>query len=385
MIRAVILSYTERGGELNREMAESLRGDGDVVFSCRFGQEFSSTDALLESEWRCTSAFVFVGAAGIAVRHIAPFVADKFRDPAVLVIDEAGQFVIPILSGHVGGGTALARRLSARLGAQAVITTATDVRERFAPDVFAVSNHLCLPDPASVRQVAAAVLRGETVRLRTELPILGEVPAGVEVIREGGGLCRFSGTESPADRGAAGASSDGGAAETDLTVGYPDGRVLCRLAHRSYIIGVGCRKGKSGGELYAFLREVCEEGGIDPHRIAAVASIDGKREERGIWELARRLGAEYEVFSAEELSRVGEAVHASAFVEQTVGVDNVCERSALCLAKRWAAAAAEERDVCPADGEESGDYRLVVEKKARDGMTFAAVWFAPAAYRWCAP
>ena len=381
MIRAVILSYTERGGQLNRKIAEYLHGDGDVAVSCLFGSAFSSTAALLEGEWQRTSAFVFICAAGIAVRHIAPFMTDKLHDPAVLVTDEAGEFVIPVLSGHVGGGVALARRLAEGLGAQAVITTATDVEKRFAPDVFAVSNHLCVPDAAAAREVSAAVLRGEPILLRTGIPVSGNVPPGVSVSRESGGICRLSGKADPADGRLSGASADGEAEKTDLTVGYPDGRTVCRLAHRSYIIGVGCQKGKSGGELYGFLREVCEESGIDLRRIAAVASIDVKREETGIWELARRLGAEYEVFSAEELSRVGEAVHASAFVERTVGVDNVCERSALCLAKRWAAA----EGGSGTDGAEGGDYRLVAEKRARDGMTFAVARFTPAAYRWCAP
>lgn len=351
MRRIVILSYTERGGQLNREIAACLRGGGDVAVSRIWGADFSSTDCLLEEEWRRTAAFVFVGAAGIAVRHIAPFLTDKFHDPAVLVADEDGRFVIPILSGHVGGGVRLARDVADGIGAQAVVTTATDVRGRFAVDVFAVRNHLCVPDAAAIRAVSAAVLRGDTVRLRTGIPIAGEPPAGVEALP--------AGAERPA-----GLSDRTDAA---LIVEAADGGELCRLAHRSYVVGVGCKKGKDGGALYDFLREVCALSGIGEERICAVASVDRKREEPGVWELARRLRASYEVFSAGELAQIGDRVHASAFVERTLGVDNVCERSALCLAK------------CLAAG---GGYRLIAEKQARDGMTLAVAAFSPSSYHW---
>lgn len=82
-------------------------------------------------------AFLFIGAAGIAVRYIAPYVKDKFTDSAVVVADEAGQYVIPLLSGHVGGAAELADQIANLLGAVSVHTTATDVRKKFAADVFA--------------------------------------------------------------------------------------------------------------------------------------------------------------------------------------------------------------------------------------------------------
>lgn len=340
MKRVVILSYTERGGQLNSRLARLLREGGDVAVSCRFGQDFSSTAQLLEEEWRCAGAFLFVGAVGIAVRHIAPLLEDKLHDPAVLAADEDGRFLIPVLSGHVGGGVALARELADKIGAQAVITTATDVRGRFAVDSFAAANHLCVPDPAAVREISAAVLQDTAIELRTDIPIAGEVPEGLTVRREG--------------------------ASADIAVGYPDGRAACVLAHRPYIVGVGCKKGKSGAELSAFLAEVCGQNGIDARRVAAVASIDKKREEKGIWELARGLGVPYGVFAAEELAQIEEEVSPSAFVESAVGVDNVCERSALCLAKRWAA---------------GGVYKLVAKKQVRDGMTLAVAAFRPTAYR----
>ena len=104
---------------------------------------------------------MFVGAAGIAVRLIAPWVQDKLKDPAVLVIDEQGRYAIPILSGHVGGCNELAEAAAQILGAEPVITTATDLRQAFAVDVFATENELVISDRELAKQISAAELRGE--------------------------------------------------------------------------------------------------------------------------------------------------------------------------------------------------------------------------------
>ena len=133
------------------------------------------------SQWTGTmfreqSAIVFVGAAGIAVRAIAPFIKDKMTDPPVVVVDEGGCFSIPILSGHVGGANALAERISGCIGAVPVITTATDVNGLFAVDVFAAANGLALTDREAARQVSARLLDGGKVGFFHEF---GDWSAGV--------------------------------------------------------------------------------------------------------------------------------------------------------------------------------------------------------------
>lgn len=86
------------------------------------------------------TAVIFVGAMGICVRTIIPLVADKHTDPAVVCVDSAGRYVIPVLSGHVGGANELARRLARRLGAEAVITTQSDGAGLWALDTLAADN-----------------------------------------------------------------------------------------------------------------------------------------------------------------------------------------------------------------------------------------------------
>lgn len=327
---------------MNDRITGRLREEGDVAYSFRYGAELRDTGKLLEAEWRRTGAFIFIGAAGIAVRHIAPFLTDKTRDPAVLVADECGRYVIPVLSGHIGGGVALARRMADALGAEAVITTATDLNGKFAVDVFAVHNHLLLYDTGAIKKISSVILKGRKVAIHTDIPIEGAAPEGVCVA----GDCPESGK---------------------VTVTC-QGEVLCELFPRPYVVGIGCKKGKSADALWDFLMRVCAERRIDMARIAAVASIDRKKEEAGIWELSERLGISYEVYTARELEQVTDRVHSSAFVEQTVGVDNVCERSALRLAGEY--------------GENCG---LVVEKQTCDGMTVAVAEYRPRSYCWHTP
>ena len=112
-----------------------------------YGASFSSMDAL-----------IFVGACGIAVREIAPYVKSKKTDPAVLCIDEAGRFVIPLLSGHIGGANALAVELAEKLGATAVVTTATDVRGKFSVDAWAARHGCVISDMGLAKAVSAAIL-----------------------------------------------------------------------------------------------------------------------------------------------------------------------------------------------------------------------------------
>ena len=127
---------------------------------------------------------VFVGAAGIAVRAVAPYLMGKAYDPAVIVIDEQGKFVIPLLSGHLGGANALAVRLAEGLGAVPVLTTATDGRQVFAVDTWAKAHDCAVVEPHYIKYVSGALLRGETVGVRSDFPVDGLLPAHIDLKRD---------------------------------------------------------------------------------------------------------------------------------------------------------------------------------------------------------
>ena len=189
-------SYTERGKELAARVSALLTEAG-----------YRCVGAEVEEAFRRCDLLVFVGASGIAVRKIAPYVRDKFQDPAVLCLDEYGRFVIPLLSGHVGGANAFARFLGRKLGAAVAISTATDLNRRFAVDVFAVQNGLRIGSREKAKRVSAALLRGEEVAFSSDFPLRDteKLPEGLVAKPPAEGqLCiRISAAPDPEAEGAA--------------------------------------------------------------------------------------------------------------------------------------------------------------------------------------
>ena len=268
-------------------------------------------------------AMVFVGACGIAVREIAPFVKSKVTDPAVLSRDELGQFVIPLLSGHIGGANALARRLAKELGATAVVTTATDVTGRFPVDDWAARNGWAISSLGVAKAYSAAILE-EDLPLVSDFPILTELPNGV-----------YAG-----DRGDLGLCLSWHKKE-------PFGKTL-RLIPRTLHLGLGCRRGTEEEAIRAAVDGVLAERGIDPAAIRCAASIDLKKDEEGLLEFCEELGLVPAFHTAEELRALPGDFTASPLVEKVTGVDNVCERAALL-----------------------GAETLLVKKQAGGGVTVA--------------
>ena len=161
-----VIAFTRRGAALGRSLADALGGSLHVParFAPEVGAEaYASLEGWTAWAWARADALVFVGAAGIAVRAIAPHVRDKFSDPAVVSVDEAGRFVVPLLSGHVGGANELARRVAALTGGQAAVSTATDVNGLFAVDVWARERGMAITDRVLAKEVSAALLEGRPV------------------------------------------------------------------------------------------------------------------------------------------------------------------------------------------------------------------------------
>ncbi len=182
-----VFSFTREANRLNRCVQEKL---SDCGYLCE-----GYTTSRLEGTWDLKAPdtdikawigrqwgkkdFLFIGAAGIAVRYIAPWVRDKYTDSAVLVMDEKGEYVIPLLSGHMGGAVEIAREIERSVHAAAVITTATDVRKKFAVDVFAKDNRLRITDRSLVTKISAAELEDTPVGFYSELPAEDPLPSGL--------------------------------------------------------------------------------------------------------------------------------------------------------------------------------------------------------------
>lgn len=320
-----VFSFTRTGTELNKKICRILRRMGKTCAGYAVKKYADGETGPLPEDIRAFAGedwgrydLLFIGAAGIAVRYIAPWVRDKFTDPAVLVMDERGQYVIPVLSGHVGGAVRLARELAEETEAEAVITTATDVQGKFAVDVFAEENGLYLEDREEARAISAAVLEGERIALFTESPecqVKGKVPQEI---------CLCGNWEEAA-------SFPHRILVADSARKPEEGTLLLRP--RNVTAGIGCRRGISEELLESGLKSALAEHGLVMGQVQALASIDLKKEEPALLALAEKYRIPLAVYTAEELREIREVTSRSDFVERTAGVDNVCERAALLCGK----------------------------------------------------
>ena len=320
--RCVCLAFTEKGKNLAQKINQLLEGE---VFFNREIPEFS-LNSWTGRAFEEYDAIVFVGALGIAVRGIAPFAKSKLHDPAVLVVDEGGNFVIPVLSGHIGGANKMALEIAGFLGATPVITTATDVRGVFAVDTWAAERNLIIKNPKQIKRVSGKVLSGDKVRIFSEIEIDGMIPE--ELIL----------TDDPK--------------EADIILGnrvYEGIKDSLILIPRRLVLGIGCRAGISLKNLESRFLRMIEEKEIHPEGIGMAASIERKAGEAGLLQFCRQRGFEVCFFSAPELSALPGEFTSSERVKRVVGVDNLCERSAVC----------------------AGGRDLIVKKYAGEGITFA--------------
>lgn len=171
-MKGVIVSFTAQGSALGEKIRCALAGQGwdaETFVKSKYAGETGAqeiTEPLntwLFGWWKRADAVIFVGAVGIAVRTIAPFVKSKKEDPAILCVDEKGTYCIPILSGHLGGANALAEKLSQEIGSLAVITTATDLNTCFAVDLFAKAEGNEIRDMKQAKEISAALLAGRRI------------------------------------------------------------------------------------------------------------------------------------------------------------------------------------------------------------------------------
>ena len=174
-MKCAYLAFTDKGLALAQRLAEVSPG---TVARC--GADGVSLSAWTARQFADADALVFIGAVGIAVRAVAPHCRSKAVDPAVVVLDEQGQFAVSLLSGHLGGANDLTRRLAAACSAVPVITTATDARGIFAVDEWAVRQNCAVAEPERIKYISSALLEGELVRFFSDWRIAGEPPTGVQ-------------------------------------------------------------------------------------------------------------------------------------------------------------------------------------------------------------
>ncbi len=351
------LSFTDRGEELAGRLADEFGAHSDRCNRPLGHMEWT------EKAFGEADTIVFVGACGIAVRSIAPFIKSKVEDPAVIVIDECGKFVISLLSGHIGGANEMAVRIASFLGSIPVVTTATDRNGVFAVDEWSGRQNAEVLEPHKIKLVSSGILAGRDVTVLTPYEVQGEKPAHVVLI--GRGSCAAD--QSP-DRkeSAAGAEDQEGKSAGEETADIEFGvfmtqeeplHIVPKIVH----LGIGCRRGTPEVAVEQAFAEFKKATGLIERSVVRCASIDLKADEKGLREFCDFHGWGFDTYTADELNGAEGDFSGSDFVKKTTGVDSVCERAAVV----------------------SSGGRLIAGKFAYEGVTFAAAAEAYAPdWRW---
>lgn len=312
-MRLALTAFTRRGAALAEKLGAALQKDGDTVqiaYPRRLAGELSAPGYDSLTEWvgerfRDCDALLFVGACGIAVRAIAPHVRDKFTDPAVVAVDEGGTWVVPLLSGHVGGANDLARRLARYTGGAAAISTATDVNGVFAVDLWAKCKGIYLDGRLEAKTLSSALLRGENCRIESDLPLQGEPFPGFGPGPWAVGMLLSDKARTP----------------------RPIPTVW--LVPPTLTLGIGCRRGTPREAIERAVLDTLAAAKLHRRAVFQVSTIDLKQDEEGLLAFCESWGVPLVTWTAEELMAVPGNFTPSDFVRSVTGVDNVCERAAV--------------------------------------------------------
>lgn len=356
-MKIAMISFTRKGATVCLQIAQGLSRNGHACTAAAKGAFVHeaglpqvpaltvSLDEWTRSAFAVQEALVFVGACGIAVRAIAPLLKHKAQDPAVIVADEKGEFVISLLSGHLGGANDLTREVADLLAATPVITTATDLNHQFAVDSWAKKHRLQIRDMKAAKEISAALLRGQTIGVVSDFPIYGALPENCQLVE---------GDHAMVDYGLRISIHETWDGERE-----PFSKATLHLVPPVLTVGIGCRRGTPYEDLSAHFFRLLKETNIALGAVEQICSIDLKKDEPALRLLAEKLEIPLLFFSAEELSQVQGEFTSSDFVTAVTGVNNVCERAA----------------VRGSEGE------LIVKKQAGNGIT-AAIAIRKEEYQW---
>ena len=284
-LNCVIFTFTKNGINLALRISKFL--DAKIFVPERFiNENLNKIDAPLSEFtgkiFNEAKAIIFISACGIALRAVAPHVKSKLNDPAVIVIDEKGNFVIPVLSGHIGGANELSKKIASFLHAVPVITTATDINNLTAVDEWAMKNNCVIENPENIKKISSEILENHKI--------------GVAITDE----------LQPAP--------------------FP---VTLFLRPKNLILGAGCNRGIDFEEFENAAKIFLESSGVSILSLKALASINIKSNEPALIKFAKKYNIPFMTFTAEELSKLNGNFTSSEKVLKFTGVDNICERACM--------------------------------------------------------
>lgn len=323
MENVAVISFARTNVELNAKLTEIINGMGISCISYAGDKSVVETEMVtrlkdikvwIDEHWKRLDALIFIGGVDVALRIIADKIEDKMKDPAVLVMDEDLQYIVPILGNHLGGGNDFAKELAPIIQARSIITTPKEMIEKFSIEKFAKDNGMEIGSRLQARTISTAILEGQHIGFYSEYPIKGEIPPELTECEDMKALSWFT----------------------------------QRIAIRSqFIVGMGLREGvpfQFVEEL--FLAEI-EDQKIEIMQVHGIATLSESANEPALLELSDKYSIPILSFSKSELLDPRGVYIMEEDKNQSV---NISERSAII-------------------GSEGGE--LVVEKVTGKGATIA--------------
>lgn len=332
-MKIAIISVSEKGKELAICIKEKLDNDSTIIKTDLYHKNVKKYFPLLFNEY---DAIIAIMASGILIRSIASLIESKATDPAVLNIDDNGNFVISTLSGHLGGANKLTNKIAKLISATPVITTSTDVNNKLGIDVISKDLFLSVNDTKEILFFNKAILEGRELSLTVNsnknfnylFDYLTKNTLEIDV------SIKFSSK-----------------IKTDEIHVTLDDHILI-LKERKIVAGIGCRRGKECEKIYHGLKKSINDLNIDISRINLLTSAEIKKDEQGILELSEKLNIPVEFVTLDKLKLFqSNDISKSEFVKSKFGIWGVCEPSALIMA-----------------GFES---KLIYKKTSYDGVTIS--------------
>lgn len=330
-MRLAIVSVSDKGRQLALKIKELLDDDSTIIRADLFHKDVKRHLKVAFYEY---DAIVAVMASGILIRSIAPYIKSKATDPAVVNIDDNGNFVISTLSGHLGGANRLAGKIADLIDATPVITTSSDVNNRLGIDVLASDLYLTIDDAKEILHFNKAILDGRALTLTTSenkqylLDYLERNTLEMDVCIKH--------------------SSDVG--DDEIIASLDNHKIVLR--EKKFVVGIGCRRGKECGKIYEGLVKSMDDLKVGKSRITQLASAEIKKDEKGILELSDRLDVPVSFVDLDRLKLFeSQDIQKSEFVKSKFGIYGVCEPSALITA--------------------GFDSKLIYKKTSYDGVTIA--------------
>lgn len=332
-MKVAIISVSNKGEKLALKLKDKLDNDSTIIKVDLYHKNVKKYLKIAFFEY---DAIVAIMASGILIRSIAPYIQSKTTDPAVVNIDDNGNFVISTLSGHLGGANKLTNKIADLIDATPVITTSTDVNNKLGIDVLAKDLYLSIDDTSEILFFNKAILEGREINFTINPD--KDFDYLFEYINDNSLDINVSILQSSK------VNTD------EIHVSLNKHEIV--LKEKKIVVGIGCRRGKECKWIYEGFSKSISDLNIHKSRVNLLTSAEIKKDEQGILQLSEKLDTPVHFVELDRLKLFESPdVQKSEFVKSKFGIYGVCEPSALIMA--------------------GFDSKLIYKKTSYDGVTIA--------------